>query len=99
MSTPCGSRTGTRPGAPCSGGRWSRPTRRIDHPQAGLYLWASRPGHDGWGSVAALAGAGILVAPGEFYGAAGTDHVRVALTATDERVRSAADRRAYLAAR
>ena len=65
---------------------------RIDHSQAGLYLWASHPGYDGWGSVAALAGAGILVAPGEFYGAAGGRHVRVALTATDERVRSAAAR-------
>ena len=31
---------------------------RIDHSQAGLYLWASHPGYDGWGSVAALAGAG-----------------------------------------
>ena len=36
--------------------------------------------------------AGILVAPGEFYGAAGACHVRVALTATDERVAAAAER-------
>jgi aspartate/methionine/tyrosine aminotransferase len=28
----------------------------------------------------------VLVAPGEFYGAAGRFHVRVALTATDERI-------------
>jgi aspartate/methionine/tyrosine aminotransferase len=33
-----------------------------------------------------LAERGILVAPGEFYGPAGARHVRVALTATDERV-------------
>jgi succinyldiaminopimelate transaminase len=72
---------------------------QIEHSQAGLYLWASRPGHDGWGSVAALAEAGILVAPGEFYGAAGGRHIRAALTATDERVRSAADRLAELPAR
>ena len=71
---------------------------RIEHSQAGLYLWASHPGHDGWGSVGALAEAGILVAPGDFYGPAGTRHIRVALTATDERVRSAAARLAALAA-
>jgi len=40
----------------------------------------------------ALAGAGILVAPGEFYGARGAQHVRVALTATDERIAAAVDR-------
>ena len=39
-----------------------------------------------------LAERGILVAPGEFYGAAGARHVRVALTATDERVAAAAER-------
>ena len=33
---------------------------------------------------------GILVAPGHFYGPAGNRHVRVALTATDERVAAAA---------
>jgi aspartate/methionine/tyrosine aminotransferase len=44
-----------------------------------------------------LAGAGILVAPGEFYGPAGAQHIRVALTATDERVAAAARRLATLA--
>lgn len=63
----------------------------IDDSQAGLYLWASR-GEDSWDTVAALAERGILVAPGAFYGAAGTRHVRVALTASDERI-SAASRR------
>jgi succinyldiaminopimelate transaminase len=58
---------------------------------AGLYLWATR-GEDCWETVADLAGKGILVAPGSFYGARGQQHVRVALTATDERVRAAADR-------
>ena len=70
---------------------------RIEHSAAGLYLWAAHPVHDGWGSVGALAGAGILVAPGEFYGPAGKRHIRVALTATDERVGSAAARLAALA--
>jgi aspartate/methionine/tyrosine aminotransferase len=42
--------------------------------------------------VAALADVGILVAPGTFYGAAGSNHVRFALTATDERIAEAANR-------
>jgi aspartate/methionine/tyrosine aminotransferase len=51
-----------------------------------LYLWLRAPGQDGWATVADLAGQGILVAPGSFYGAAGVQHVRVALTATDDAV-------------
>jgi succinyldiaminopimelate transaminase len=68
----------------------------ISHSEAGLYLWASRPGLDGWGAVELLAGLGILVAPGEFYGPAGRQHVRVALTATDERIDAAVRRLAEL---
>jgi aspartate/methionine/tyrosine aminotransferase len=68
----------------------------ISHSQAGLYLWAARPGLDCWDGVAALAGAGILVAPGEFYGPAGQGHIRVALTATDERIDAAIGRLARL---
>jgi aspartate/methionine/tyrosine aminotransferase len=68
----------------------------IEHSEAGLYLWATRPGHDGWGSVRTLAEAGVLVAPGEFYGPAGRQHIRVALTATDERVDAAVARLATL---
>ncbi len=64
----------------------------IEHSNAGLYLWASHPGHDSWGAVGALAERGVLVAPGAFYGAAGDRHVRVAFTATDERVDAAAKR-------
>ena len=68
-----------------------------DHSEAGLYLWVRKAGLDCWGSVQVLAEAGILVAPGEFYGPAGQQHVRVALTATDERIDAAADRLAALA--
>lgn len=64
---------------------------RIDHSTAGLYLWAS-DGEPAWDQVGRLSEIGILVAPGEFYGSAGERHVRVALTATDERI-SAAVRR------
>jgi succinyldiaminopimelate transaminase len=64
---------------------------RIDHSEAALYLWATR-GEDCWDTVGWLADRGILVAPGAFYGAAGSRHVRIAFTATDERVAAAAAR-------
>lgn len=63
----------------------------IEHSEAGLYLWATR-GEDCWSTVGWLAERGIVVAPGSFYGAAGARHVRVALTASDERVAAAAAR-------
>lgn len=59
--------------------------------QAGLYLWTTFDEACAT-SVDALAGLGILVAPGMFYGEAGGTFVRVALTATDERIAAAADR-------
>lgn len=68
---------------------------RIEHSEAGLYLWCTPPDgdpRDGWAIVAELADRGILVAPGAFYGMAGRRHVRVALTATDERIAAAAAR-------
>lgn len=68
----------------------------IDHSEASLYLWAQRRTDDGaedcWSTVAWLADRGILAAPGDFYGAAGRRHVRVAFTATDERVAAAVSR-------
>ncbi|MCW2944104.1 MAG: aminotransferase class [Actinoallomurus sp.] len=64
---------------------------RIDHSDGGLYLWATRD-EPCWDTVKTLADRGILVAPGEFYGAAGARHVRVAFTATDERVAAAVAR-------
>lgn len=64
---------------------------RIDHSEGSLYLWATR-GEDCRATVDWLAERGILVAPGDFYGDAGRRHVRVALTATDERIAAAASR-------
>jgi succinyldiaminopimelate transaminase len=63
----------------------------IEHSDAGLYLWATRD-EPCWSTVDRLARRGVLVAPGEFYGPAGARHVRVALTATDERIAAAVDR-------
>jgi len=69
----------------------------IDHSEAGLYLWATHPDLDCWSAAEVLAAqAGILVAPGSLYGPDGARHVRVALTATDERVAAAASRLAAL---
>jgi len=101
---------------------------RVEHSEAGLYLWTTRDGHDAehgtpstpstpstagagstvsaggivtdpvaqagphWSLVSELADLGILVAPGSFYGAAGVRHVRIALTATDERIDAGARR-------
>ncbi len=63
----------------------------IEDSEAGLYLWATAA-EDAWTTVSRLADRGILVAPGTFYGAAGARHVRIALTASDERIEAAACR-------
>lgn len=58
---------------------------------AGLYLWATA-GMDTWETVRRLAEIGIVVGPGLFYGAAGEGYIRFSITASDERVASAAER-------
>jgi aspartate/methionine/tyrosine aminotransferase len=66
----------------------------VDHSQAGLYLWV-RPADESGRGVGSrelarrFAERGILVGPGEFYGSAGSGHVRVALTAPDEAIAAA----------
>lgn len=62
----------------------------VDGSAAGLYLWARAAGQDAWTTVADLAGLGVLVAPGTFYGA--PEHVRIALTASDDAIAEAAAR-------
>jgi succinyldiaminopimelate transaminase len=59
-----------------------------------FYLWLRDPdrGRDGWAIADDLATTGLVVAPGDFYGDASTDHVRVALTLTDDQVALVADR-------
>lgn len=64
---------------------------RVDHSEAALYLWCTR-GENCWDTVTWLAERGILTAPGDFYGPAGAQHIRVAFTATDERVEAAVAR-------
>lgn len=64
---------------------------RVDSSEAGLYLWATE-GRDAWDSLDRLAALGILAGPGHFYGAHFPRHVRLSLTATDERIAAAAAR-------
>jgi succinyldiaminopimelate transaminase len=69
----------------------------VEHSEAGLYLWLTHPSYDGWSAAELLAfECGIVVTPGALYGPSGAGHVRVALTATDERVAAAAARLALL---
>lgn len=68
----------------------------VDASEAGLYLWV-RPAGAGDGASSRelarrFAAHGILVGPGEFYGAAGEGHVRVALTAPDDAIAAAVSR-------
>ena len=64
---------------------------RIDHSEAGLYLWATE-GRPAWQSIERMASLGILAGPGPFYGDVYPEHVRFSLTATDERIAAAAAR-------
>jgi len=64
---------------------------KVTASEAGLYLWVTRD-EDCWSTVDWLARRGILAAPGDFYGPAGASYVRVAYTATDERVAEAVSR-------
>ena len=71
---------------------------RIEHSEAGLYLWATKDGLDCWAACELLAAeCGILAGPGSMYGPAGDAYVRIALTATDERVAVAGERLRALA--
>jgi succinyldiaminopimelate transaminase len=63
----------------------------VQHSEAGLYLWVTRD-EACMETLTWFAERGVLVAPGDFYGTRGARHVRVALTASDERVEAAASR-------
>lgn len=64
---------------------------QIDFSNAGLYIWCTR-NEDCWNSVSWLADIGILATPGIFYGEAGAQHIRIAMTATDTQIAEAAAR-------
>ena len=79
-------RSATARAGRCSSPPSSSAGFRIDASEAGLYLWATE-GRDAWESLARLADLGILAGPGHFYGTHFPQHVRLSLTATDERDR------------
>lgn len=64
---------------------------RVEGSEAGLYLWATED-RDAWDTMSRLADRGILAGPGHFYGEHFPRHVRLSLTATDERIAEAARR-------
>jgi succinyldiaminopimelate transaminase len=56
-------------------------------PGGAFYLWVPAPEGDAWGFTRRLAeDGGVLVSPGEFYGQAGTSHVRIAMVQPDDRL-------------
>jgi succinyldiaminopimelate transaminase len=70
-------------------GRWSG--RDIGPPAGGFYLWFDAG--DGWEFVERLAReGGALVSPGDFYGAGGSQNVRIAVVQPDDRLQLVADR-------
>ncbi len=64
----------------------------IDHSYGSLYLWVRREGQSGREILDWFAQRGILIAPGDFYGRDASAYVRVAFTATDERIQAAVRR-------
>jgi succinyldiaminopimelate transaminase len=62
-------------------------------PDGAFYLWVPAPDGDAWGAARNLAQrVGIVVSPGDFYGAAGAGFFRVAAVQPDERIELAAAR-------
>lgn len=62
-------------------------------PDGAFYLWCSKEGLDGWELASLLAEqSGLVVSPGELYGDAGRDFVRIAMVQPDERLALAASR-------
>lgn len=62
-------------------------------PEGSFYLWCSRDGMDGWQLAAWLAEvSGLIVSPGELYGPAGSNFVRIALVQPDAAIELAASR-------
>jgi aspartate/methionine/tyrosine aminotransferase len=62
-------------------------------PAGAFYLWVPAPDGDAWGLANRLAEqAGLIVSPGEFYGAAGAGYVRMAAVQPDASLEMARDR-------
>jgi succinyldiaminopimelate transaminase len=65
----------------------------VSLPEGTFYLWVPAPDGDAWAFTERLAKeAGVVVSPGEFYGPAGSSHVRVAVVQPTARLELAARR-------
>ncbi len=65
----------------------------VDMPGGAFYLWAGAPGGDAWAFANDLAArGGVLVSPGDLYGAGGAGSVRVAVVQPMDRLRLVAER-------
>ncbi len=65
----------------------------VDLPGGAFYLWVPAPDGDAWAFARRLVtDAGLLGSPGEFYGEAGSGHVRLALVAPDAQLELVAQR-------
>jgi len=66
----------------------------VEAPEGSFYLWASKDGaDDGWQLAAELAErAGLIASPGDLYGDASPEHVRLAVVQPDERLELACAR-------
>ncbi|MCQ3815003.1 MAG: aminotransferase class I/II-fold pyridoxal phosphate-dependent enzyme [Acidimicrobiia bacterium] len=64
-----------------------------DLPDGSFYLWAAAPAGDSWGLARNLAErCGVIVSPGEFYGAAAVGYVRLAAVAPTQAFERALNR-------
>jgi aspartate/methionine/tyrosine aminotransferase len=67
--------------------------RRRAIPEGSFYLWCSKEGLDGWQLAELIAErSGLVVSPGELYGEAGADFIRLAVVQPDDRLGVAASR-------
>lgn len=65
----------------------------VDRPAGAFYLWVAAPGGDAWALAERLATeGGMLVSPGEFYGPAGSGHIRIAAVQPLDRIVVGLDR-------
>jgi succinyldiaminopimelate transaminase len=66
-------------------GLFSRLDVEANVPAGAFYLWIAAPDGDAWAFARRAAGqAGVLISPGEFYGAPGEGYVRVAAVRGDD---------------
>jgi aspartate/methionine/tyrosine aminotransferase len=75
----------------------SRALKHVDvdapMPEGSFYLWCARDGMDGWELATLLAErSGLVGSPGELYGDAGKNFVRIAVVQPDERLELVASR-------